>query len=140
VRKQVNTKILAILQADTTLKKDVKHFIYGLPKSTPKNYPIIFVKAGEEAKRLTNPSQYHYSMDFMIGIAHQHVKEDTAEKKVQDLADRVETALNANLTLDGLVADVVFGRGENAVGITPEGAFIVEGHYFVTCKKFVSRV
>jgi len=140
VRKEINQKIIDLLEADDTLKKEVKEFIYGLPKKTPAGYPVIFVKAGEESKRLTNPSQYLYGFDFMIGITHVHVDEDEAEKKVQDLADRVENVLNANLTVVGFWADIVFGRGENAVAITNRGAFMVEGHYFVTCKKFVSRV
>lgn len=139
MRKEINQKIIDVLKADGALAGEVKDWIYGLPKKTPAGYPIIFLKADQERKQLTNPQQYLYSLDFMIGITHMHVNEDTAEKKVQDLADQAETVLNANLKLDGLVADIVFGRAENAVAVTKDRAFLVEGHYFLTCKKFVSR-
>ncbi|MGD8506271.1 MAG: hypothetical protein PVF15_06355 [Candidatus Bathyarchaeota archaeon] len=99
MRKEINQKIIDVLKADGALAGEVKDWIYGLPKKTPAGYPIIFLKAGEERKQLVNPQQYLYSLDFMIGITHMHVNEDTAEKKVQNLADQAETAAAISATI-----------------------------------------
>lgn len=107
--KELTQKIIDILKADATLAANIKTWYFGEHDIRKPNtrYPFIDVKwrGGPVDKTKTGAVITRRQIDFIIRVVHRHVDEDTAEKFVMDNTEQVETVLDGDSTLDGLVDD-----------------------------------
>lgn len=105
--KELTQKIIDILKADATLGANIKRWYFGEHDIRKPNtvYPFVDVKwrGGPVKKLKTGAAVTRRQIDFIIRCVHRHVDEDTAEKFVMDNTEQIETILDANETLGGLV-------------------------------------
>lgn len=127
--KEIAQKILDVLKADATLDAAVKTWYFGEHDIRKPNtrYPFIDVKwVGGPIKKLkTGATITRRQIDFQIRCIQRHVDEATAEKFVMENTEQIETVLDANETLDGLVeTSTVFEAISDSI---PLGGYAVVG-------------
>ena len=115
--KEIIQKVIDLLKADANLSEPdkIKKYYFGIPIRFDL-YPFIYVQWNERrATERANISQFEYELILEIGIADKAVNEDIAEKSVYDKIEYIESALNSNPSLDGLVSDVKLPRSVEIV-------------------------
>ncbi|MCP8316518.1 MAG: hypothetical protein H3Z51_06625 [archaeon] len=115
--KEIIQKVLDLLKADENLSEPdkIKKYHFGLPIHLDL-YPFIYVQWNERrATGKANISQFEYELILEIGVADRSIDEDIAEKSVYDKIEYIESELNGNPSLDGLVSDVKLPRSVEIV-------------------------
>lgn len=104
---EITQKILDLLKANVTLKKEVAAWYFGEHSIKKPNtrYPFIDVKwrGGPLKKIKTGTLITRREIDFQIRCLVQHYNEGVAEKKVMELTELIETVLDANEKIGDLV-------------------------------------
>lgn len=102
---EITQKILDLLEANPTLKSEIKAWYFGEHdiKKPNTRYPFIDVKwnGGPVKKVKTGTVITRREIDFRIRCVAQNYDEDLAEKKVMELTEIIETVMDTNETLDG---------------------------------------
>lgn len=103
----ITQKILDLLEANNTLKVQVKKFYFGERniKKPHTRFPFIDCKwtGGPVKKQKTGTVITRRTISFRIRCIAQHYNENEAEKKVMELTEVIETVLDANEKLGNLV-------------------------------------
>lgn len=107
--KEITQKILDLLEADADFKAAVKEYYFGQRAiDDPRvRYPHVFADMDRDDVRPLVGKEKH-EMFYFIGVTEKHPDKDAALKFVQDKAEKIQSILNANPTLDGLVEESYF--------------------------------
>ena len=106
--KQIQQKILDLLQADSGLKDTVKKWFYGEADPNLVIYPFCSVMQVSSPAEAFTVDKHRYTLRYLIMFADRRAENDVAEKNVQDMVESAVNVLKSSNTLDDLVASLTF--------------------------------
>jgi len=106
--KEIQQKILSLLQADENLSGMVKKWYYGEADPNLVIYPFCSVVQLSSPAEAFTVDKHRFTLRFLIMFVDRRAENDQAEKSVQDMVEYAVKVLKENHTLDGLATTTLF--------------------------------
>ncbi|NVM20591.1 MAG: hypothetical protein HWN68_02285 [Desulfobacterales bacterium] len=124
---EITQKILDLLAADRDFKVAVKEYYFGerAINDVRVKYPHVWAELSADDVQPFSGKENH-NMDFFVTVIARGQDKEQALKFVLNKAENIQTILNANPTLGGLVTDSYF-RGRIILDWVPTRDYITVG-------------
>lgn len=106
--KEIQSRILEVLQRDENLSKMVKKWFYGEADPNLVIYPFCSVVQLSSPAEAFTVDKHRFRLRFLIMFADRGVENDKAERSVQDMVEYALRALRRDETLGDLVSYLTF--------------------------------